>query len=139
MKIDIDLENTIYQGEGTHNVHNHQQHDIDLEMKPSEEVLVEVNDLMTQKTQEIQTDDILLNTGEKTYLVTITIIIPCKPSGLEKRMVHDHVHGEPNHVHSNDQQNDMMDTGDGRKLSRKFSGIADILERKIKAGTKYCD
>ena len=74
MKIDTDLENTIFQREGAHDDHDHQKHDIELEMKPSEEVLVEVNDLMTQKTQEMQTDDISLHAGKKMYLVTITLL-----------------------------------------------------------------
>ena len=129
MKNNTDIENTIYQGENPH-----QRHVIEPKKNSSEEVLGEDNDHdhMIQKTKEMLKGDISLNTGEN-YLFLVNF------SGLEKRMVHDHVHGEPDHVHSNDQQNDMMDTGDGRKLSRKFSGIADILERKIKAGTNNCD
>ena len=122
IKNNTDIENTIYQGEKPH-----QRHVIELKKKPSEEVLEEDND-HDHKTKEMQIGDISLNTGEN-YLFLVNF------SGLEKRMVHDHVHGEPDHVHSNDQQNAMMDTGEGRKLSRKFSGIADILERKMKAGT----
>merc|ERR1712179_444480 len=48
-----------------------------------------------------------------------------------------HAHVDGDHVHSKDQHHNepklMRETDDGRKLSRKFSGIADILQKKIKA------
>ena len=49
---------------GNGNDNGHQKHGIEVEKKPSEEVVFGANDLMAQKTKKMKTEDILLDTGE---------------------------------------------------------------------------
>jgi len=132
-------ENNILHGDESHNIHDHEHKHHEPQEKAKDktktihEILEEVYDNMTQTRNNDTMNNGFenkINHGDHDHEIAHN------HDAHDHENAHSHDDHEHEHAHNHDQhheeQNNIMETV-GRKLSRKFSGITDILEKKMKA------